>query len=807
VRGNLEIPYSLTQFLSNQKIDAVFLNYISSWSLVESLGLNKYPVICEMHDIQSYQYAFYGKRDIDELEFQLECELLDKCDVVLVNNYKEIEKIRDFVKKPFLQYTPYIGRLSPVKMTDLDGCNTLIDMLRVSGAERVNDTEQNLRLSQAKSLDLLFVSSHHAPNIYSLKWFFHEVYLPYLAEHGVNLLIAGNIMNFCDLEEINHSQVFIAGVVENLRPLYAATRLVILPIKMGAGFNIKTIEALTISKPVVATSVAMRGIEFNTNEFPVFDDPKAYAEGILALLAQPQARLKQAKRGFEISQSQHSQSKYDQCLNTALKKIIPDQILIPEAKITEDIKPHLIEWCPEINLLLESAKFNFDLFSEHPEIYFLLTIISKFKFSPEFGQLDFCEKLYQSMMNFKLLGKRDIYQQKNLKNSQIIEKRICIIVPQEIRFYYPTVKLVADELIGSGFYVDIFCIEFGKISEIEMEHKFNVINYEAFWNYRQNYEIGRLEFLANAISKLGCYDVYIGVNYLGVAVANFMSERFKKLSVAYMFELFEDKSEFGQYIEDVCVNKIDAFIDVDVNRLNYRNKTLNLPKDSFYIRNVPTTKDITDRGTYSSKLGTKLVLWYHGTISTDHGIEELLEGYCKCKSDVELHLTGPILEIPSKEFLLHKIHSASKPVFIHDPLPRKEVIKKALELADIAICFYPFRNPNILDYWNRIYANPAKVFDYMALGIPTITSDNPSLIDYVQNEGWGLCVPPEDPDAVADAIDFLVEQNEMRLQMSKKARKLFLSKYNLEEEVKPFIDWLNKKLSPDDELKQSIKKA
>jgi glycosyltransferase involved in cell wall biosynthesis len=348
-RSYVEISKSLANFLKSQKLDAVLLNYIPSWSVVEKLGLDKYPVVCEMHDIQSHQYAFYNNREVNEKEFELECKNLDKCNVVLANNLKELEKVQEIVRKPSLYQVPYIGRLLPPKISDLTGCIDLAEVF-ISGKPDNNKVfEENYQLKQKRSIDILYVSSYHLPNIYSLKWFYHNVYMPYLADKDVTFVIAGNIMSCGDLTEISHPNIFVAGSQETLRPLYAATRLVILPIKMGAGFNIKTIEALSMGKPVVATSMALRGLEFiEPGVFPFFDEPEAYAAKILELLENSETRLAHAKQGYEMIQGRYDQLQYDKAMNAAFADALKERSLTPPPPETIDWEPQLVEWIPEI---------------------------------------------------------------------------------------------------------------------------------------------------------------------------------------------------------------------------------------------------------------------------------------------------------------------------------------------------------------------------------------------------------------------------------------------------------------------------
>lgn len=418
--------------------------------------------------------------------------------------------------------------------------------------------------------------------------------------------------------------------------------------------------------------------------------------------------------------------------------------------------------------------------------YFNLAIKS-FIDRDDFGQEDFCHELHRILTSNRKVTKENYLQKDN--------KRVCILVPEDIRYFYPTIKLVADQITEAGISVDVFCLCCGDQDELNSRHNFNIISYQVAFNHHYT-QAGKLEFIAKAITHSKTYDAYIGLNELGLASAYFLAKKlFHKPLIAYMLEIPTIKDQFDIYV-DSLFEKVDAFIDVDPGRLNYRNTQFSITNTQFSIRNLPRRKEVNNIY-QNSELNKKLssILWYHGTISRFHGLTEILDGYYKSKLLTELHLTGPFLLPEDHSQLLHRIEYENKPVFLHDPVPRTVVLKRAAELASIAICFYPFRNSNHQDYLGRLYANPAKVFDYMALGIPTITSDNPNLVDYVQNEGWGICVPPEDSDAVAEAMDSLVKDEHRRLKMSQKAKELFLSKYNLDQEVQPFINWLQSYLN------------
>jgi glycosyltransferase involved in cell wall biosynthesis len=89
-------------------------------------------------------------------------------------------------------------------------------------------------------------------------------------------------------------------------------------------------------------------------------------------------------------------------------------------------------------------------------------------------------------------------------------------------------------------------------------------------------------------------------------------------------------------------------------------------------------------------------------------------------------------------------------------------------------------------------ASPVKLFDYMAAGRPIVASDIEVVREIVRNSNCAFLIPPNDKDALVEAIISLLNDDILRADMSSKGRKLAVEKFDrrhLTEEL--FSSFLN----------------
>lgn len=134
-----------------------------------------------------------------------------------------------------------------------------------------------------KRKDLLFVGGfNHPPNKDGVLWFVKDI-LPSLIEHIPDIrfhIVGSNMPN--EIRKLEGDHVVIDGFVsdEELIGLYHSCRVVVAPLRYGAGVKGKIIEALYNRSAVVTTSIGAEGIPSDNHPFAIADSPADFANAV-----------------------------------------------------------------------------------------------------------------------------------------------------------------------------------------------------------------------------------------------------------------------------------------------------------------------------------------------------------------------------------------------------------------------------------------------------------------------------------------------------------------------------------------------
>jgi glycosyltransferase involved in cell wall biosynthesis len=134
--------------------------------------------------------------------------------------------------------------------------------------------------------DILFVGNFgHGPNV-DAAWRLVTAIFPRIARMrpDARLLLVGPSPPE-RLRAVASERVVVTGGVDDVAPVLDAAAVIVAPLARGGGMRVKVLEALAAGKAVVASSLAVEGIDVTRGrDVLVEDDDESFAEAVVALL-------------------------------------------------------------------------------------------------------------------------------------------------------------------------------------------------------------------------------------------------------------------------------------------------------------------------------------------------------------------------------------------------------------------------------------------------------------------------------------------------------------------------------------------
>ena len=121
-------------------------------------------------------------------------------------------------------------------------------------------------------------------------------------------------------------------------------------------------------------------------------------------------------------------------------------------------------------------------------------------------------------------------------------------------------------------------------------------------------------------------------------------------------------------------------------------------------------------------------------------------------------------------------------IFI-DQVPKRE-LAEYLKGADIGMQLLK----NIPAFYYG--TSPNKFFDYIASGLPVLTNYPGWIEDMIEKNNCGIVVPPDDPVAFADALEYAADDRTELIKMGNNARVLAEEKFDRKKLGDEFVDWI-----------------
>lgn len=247
--------------------DVVISEYVMSSKLLKVFDKRTLKII-DTHDVLTDRNKIFEKLGVKPTGIYLrkyqEIKGLSRADVILAIQSAEADTFRN-----------WLGRNVRVVMT--------------------GNVIKPVAPCVSRSRNILFVGSGNHLNLIGAKWFIENV-IPLLDDQDVNVQFAGKVCN-----GIPDSKNYVKlGFVDDLGELYRTAQIVINPIQGGTGLNIKTIEALGYSKPMVSTSIGAKGLPHPEKYMKIADDPRNFTDMINELLNNPEECQRLSKQAYRF---------------------------------------------------------------------------------------------------------------------------------------------------------------------------------------------------------------------------------------------------------------------------------------------------------------------------------------------------------------------------------------------------------------------------------------------------------------------------------------------------------------------------
>jgi len=151
-----------------------------------------------------------------------------------------------------------------------------------------------------------YMSSH--PNVDAITYFHSQVY-DTLKQRFPNLkvFVVGQNPPPAVRALAKDPSIYVTGFVEDVRQYVARASVVIAPFVSGMGIKNKVLEAMAMGKPVVTTSIGVRGINATHGDhLCIADSPLEFADHVEALLLDKPKRRRIGHQAREFVMKHHS---------------------------------------------------------------------------------------------------------------------------------------------------------------------------------------------------------------------------------------------------------------------------------------------------------------------------------------------------------------------------------------------------------------------------------------------------------------------------------------------------------------------
>jgi glycosyltransferase involved in cell wall biosynthesis len=149
----------------------------------------------------------------------------------------------------------------------------------------------------------------YSPNVDGIMYFLDEIFPTIQSQiPAVKIYIVGTGPP-TRLQKRASESVIVTGSVADVRPYVWRSSVFVVPLRVGSGTRLKVLEAMSMKKPVVSTTIGSEGIDVTDGESVLIaDTPQTFADAVMRLLRDAALREKLTRNGFDLVKSKYDWS-------------------------------------------------------------------------------------------------------------------------------------------------------------------------------------------------------------------------------------------------------------------------------------------------------------------------------------------------------------------------------------------------------------------------------------------------------------------------------------------------------------------
>ena len=205
------------------------------------------------------------------------------------------------------------------------------------------------------------------------------------------------------------------------------------------------------------------------------------------------------------------------------------------------------------------------------------------------------------------------------------------------------------------------------------------------------------------------------------------------------------------------------------------------------VQNYPRLGDL-DIPNVSNPASGAPTLVYIGGVTLIRGATEMVEAMDLVDPSLQatLRIIGP-MNPPELQSVLNRLPGWTHIDYV--AWQERDVLARTLSAAKAGlVLFHP--EPN------HVEAQPNKLFEYMAAGLPVIASDFPLWREIIEETKCGLLVDPMDASAIAEAIEWLVTHGEEATEMGLSGQRAVRAELNWATQAQELASFYERIFSP-----------